>query len=1106
VTRLALGAVVLTLAAAVALLLAWAQRDRRSALSRWQGRLGAVADDRRGTVEVWLKERLRDAKSVASHPAVQSLAVQRGADPQTAGTVHRLLTEVASTYENEALWVLGVDGAVLAGSAPAVAPDAEERRLAEEAWRKKRALLALRTGPDRNRMVVAQPILDEREQARGLVVSETDPTLFLYPLLRFESSPTDTAESFLVETAAGTTRYLTPLRSGPPPGDGRPPVTGVGLEDVGSGPDYRGRETLAALRAIRGTGLTLVVKMDVNEALEEHRIATRFAAVGLLALVGILGAVSLVLWRAQRAAFEVSLERYRVQLSSLVEHANDAIVFMRPDGRIIQANRVARALYGYGQEELSGMRIQDLRTDGAQQAVDPAASGEGGHPQLFETTHRRRDGRTFPVEVSRVLLDHAGEPVLLEVVRDISERKAAEGLANGERRILEMIASGAPLTLTLDTLVLLIESQAPGMLGSILLIEDGLHVRHGAGPHLPEGYKAAIDGEPIGPRRGSCGTAAYRRQPVVVEDIATDPLWEDYREVALQSGLRACWSRPILGTDGTLYGTFALYYGEPRRPTVEQMALIERATSVAAIAIARRRQEEALRQSEAELRSTFEAAAIGMCLADVKGRLVKSNGALQRFLGWSGAELADMTYHDVTHPEDLDRDQALYQSLLKGDRVSYEIEKRYVRRDGETVWGRLTVSMVSPSGGRPRFAVAMVEDITERRRLEHEIQQVQKMEAVGLLAGGIAHDFNNILGVILGYGQILLRGLERGDGRRARVEGMLAAADRAAALTRQLLAFSRRQSLELKVLDLNGVVEDLARMLRRLLSAAIAFEFAPGSSLGWVRGDRSQVEQILINLAVNARDAMPGGGHLTVHTSNAVLDAAFVKRHPGASPGPHVRLSVRDTGTGMAPEVMERVFEPFFTTKGTNGTGLGLSTVYGIVKQSGGYVAVESELGRGTCVSVYLPRVEDLPAPEPADEDRDASGSETILVVEDEEVLRDLIREQLEAFGYTVLVAADAHAAVEMGSSAGQHIDLLLTDVVMPGLNGREVAQRIQQKRPGLRVLYMSGYAIDVMAEHGVIEPGTVLVSKPFMGSTLAAKVREVLGPWGSGGEAAKRR
>jgi len=1088
-------AAILMVAVAVVLLLAWARRDRRATLDRWQGRLGAAADDRRGTVEVWLKERRRDAKAVAGHPAVQALAARwtAGAVPRLDDTVQHLVTEVATTYENEAVWVMGLDGTLLAGSAPAIAPDAEERQLARSAGGQTQALVALRTGPDRDRLAVAQPIIDEHGRPQGVVVSETDPALFLHPLLRFESSPTDSAESFLVETAGDSTRYLSPLRSGPPPGDGRPAVTGVAVDGVGTGTDYRGRETLAALRRILDTPLLLVVKMDVDEALEEHRAAVRFATLGLLALAGVLGTVGFALWRAQRVSFETSLERYRVQLSSLVEHANDAIVFMRPDGQIVQANRVARALYGYALEELSAMRIQDLRADGSQQPTDPGASGENGHPQLFESTHRRRDGHTFPVEVSRVLLDHAGEPVMLEIIRDISERKAAEALASGERRVLEMIASGAPLTLTLDTLVLLIEGQAPGMLGSILLIDDEMHVRHGAGPHLPEGYKQAIDGEPIGPRHGSCGTAAYRRQAVVSEDIATDPLWEDYRELALRFGLRACWSWPILGTDGTLYGTFGLYYGEPRRPTVQQMALIERATSVAAVAIARRRQDEALRQSEAELRSTFEAAAIGMCLADTEGRLVKANGALQRFLGWSGAELADLRFHDITHPEDLERDVALFQSLLAGDRASYEIEKRYVRRDGETVWGRLTVSMVSPTGGRPRFAVAMVEDITERRRLEHEIQQVQKMEAIGLLAGGIAHDFNNILGVILGYGQILLRGLDRDDGRRTRVEGMLAAADRAAALTRQLLAFSRRQSLELKVLDLNGVVEDLARMLRRLLSAAIAFEFSPGHDLGWVRGDRSQVEQILINLAVNARDAMPGGGHLMVHTANATLDGAFVKRHPGASPGPHVRLSVRDTGTGMTPEVVQRVFEPFFTTKGPNGTGLGLSTVYGIVKQSGGYVAVESEIGRGTCISVYLPRVEDLPALEPVDEDRDTSGSETILVVEDEEVLRDLIREQLEAFGYKVLVAPDAHAAVELGATSGEQIDLLLTDVVMPGLNGREVAQRILQKRPGLRVLYMSGYAIDVMAEHGVIEPGTVLVSKPFMGNALAAKVREVL-------------
>jgi len=796
-----------------------------------------------------------------------------------------------------------------------------------------------------------------------------------------------------------------------------------------------------------------------------------------LALLAVAGVLSALLSRAHVAALGALRAAHRAQVTALIAGAADPIVVIGRHGRVVQANEAARALYGYEEAPALRLRLEDLR-------LDPGGPGPAAH--------RRSDGSTFTAEVDEVPLELDGEPVSAHLVRDLGPGAAAAAMAAGERRILEMIASGAPLSDTLDALVRLIESQCPDMIGSVLLLEEGATMRHGAAPHLPEGFIRAIDGHPIGPRHGSCGTAAYRRRPVVVEDIATDPLWDDYRQLALPFGLRACWSLPILAVDGTVYGTFALYYGQPRRPGPEQMALIERAASVAAIAILRQRQDDALRQSEAELRSTFEATAIGMCLADAAGRLVKTNSALQRFLGWSGAELADMTYHDVTHPEDVERDTALYRSLLAGERESYEIEKRYVRRDGETVWGRLTVSMVRGAGG-PRFAVAMVEDVTERRRLQHEMQQAQKMEAIGLLAGGIAHDFNNVLGIILGYGQILLRGLPGGDGQRARVEGMLAAADRAAGLTRQLLAFSRRQSLELKVLDLNDVVEDMARMLRRLLSAAIAFEFIPGRDLGWVRGDRSQVEQILVNLAVNARDAMPTGGLLQIRTDNASLDEAFVKRHPGASAGPHVRITVRDTGSGMSPDVMQHVFEPFFTTKGSNGTGMGLSTVYGIVKQSDGYVTVESAPGQGATFSVYFPRVPEMPAIEAEGDEAATEGSETILVVEDEDALRELIREQLEDFGYRVLVAQDGSAALDVVALEAKPIDLLLADVVMPGLNGWELSQSLLRERPGLKVLFMSGYAVDVMAEHGGIDPDTPLISKPFTGHALAAKVREVL-------------
>jgi PAS domain S-box-containing protein len=506
--------------------------------------------------------------------------------------------------------------------------------------------------------------------------------------------------------------------------------------------------------------------------------------------------------------------------------------------------------------------------------------------------------------------------------------------------------------------------------------------------------------------------------------------------------------------------------------------------------------QEELQRSLAELRAIFEGSTVGLALLDPAGHPIKINPALERFLGYPGPELSRMALSELTHPEDRDVDAALHRELTGGERDSYQVEKRYIRKDGRVVWGRLTVSRVQGPGGGPRFAIGMIEDFTERRQLQLEIQQLNKMEAIGRLAGGIAHDFNNILSVILGYGELMLAELGSDQPLRPLLEEVLTAADRAALLTKQLLAFSRKQTLEPKVLDLGTVVNDLAQLFRRVLGEdlQIVLQAAPG--VGRVRADRAQMEQILMNLVVNARDAMRDGGRLTIATDSVELDADFAARHPGSTPGPHVRLSIQDTGTGMSREVLTRIFEPFFTTKDPGkGTGLGLSTVYGIVKQSGGYIGVESTPGEGTRFDIYLPRVEDPASESPAASPAPPRGTETVLVVEDETSLRLLLRAMLPAYGYEVRVAPTALAAIDICSQSpgDASIDLLLTDIVMPDMNGLELARRIRHLRPAVRVLYMSGYTEDVLLQRGELESGSFMIAKPFSGAALARKVREAL-------------
>jgi signal transduction histidine kinase/ActR/RegA family two-component response regulator len=423
-------------------------------------------------------------------------------------------------------------------------------------------------------------------------------------------------------------------------------------------------------------------------------------------------------------------------------------------------------------------------------------------------------------------------------------------------------------------------------------------------------------------------------------------------------------------------------------------------------------------------------------------------------------------------------------------------ELEYVCGDGAR---RLVQASAAPIRDRERRIVAglvALSDITEERVIQQQIGQSQRLEAIGRLAGGVAHDFNNLLTVIIGAGALTLDSLALHDPARAQVEDMVHCAHRAADLTRQLLAFSRRQMIQPKVVDLNSSVVALVKMLQRILGEDVEVITALSQSLGRVLADPGQLDQIITNLAVNARDAMPRGGRLTIETANVDLDEAYAMQHADVRPGPHVMLAVSDTGVGMDRETQARVFEPFFTTKAHgHGTGLGLATVYGIVKQSGGHIWVYSEPGRGTTFKVYFPRVqgttEHVAAPQaPA---ALARGSETVLLVEDEDAVRTLVRAVMSGAGYTVMECRDAEEAEFMTRSFGGPIHLLITDVVMPGRSGRELAEQLAPLRPAMRVLYMSGYTDNAIVHHGVIDSGVAFLEKPFTPQQLLRRMREVL-------------
>jgi PAS domain S-box-containing protein len=512
----------------------------------------------------------------------------------------------------------------------------------------------------------------------------------------------------------------------------------------------------------------------------------------------------------------------------------------------------------------------------------------------------------------------------------------------------------------------------------------------------------------------------------------------------------------------------------------------------------RRRAEEALRESEEKHRTILRAAMDGFCLLDTKGRLLEVNDAYCGMSGYSEEELLNMQVSDLEANEAADSTAAHIQRIM--ERGLDRFESRYRRKDGSVFDVEVCVQY-RPGGSEP--LVAFLRDISERKRAEAEREhlqlqliQAQKLESVGRLAGGVAHDFNNLLTVINGYAGFLSEELAAEDPRREYALEIRNAGERAASLTRQLLMFSRKQAIAPRAINLNGVVSDVERMLRRLIGEDIELAIRLAPQMGAVMADPDQIQQVIVNLAVNARDAMPNGGRLEISTADVELDGAAVALHPEATPGRYAVVTVTDNGTGMPEEVLRKVFEPFFTTKEHGkGTGLGLAMAYGILQQSGGWIDVQSEIGSGSTFKIYLPSTD---AEVATDAQKQAAveerpGEETVLIVEDQDAVRRLAKKILQSRGYHVLEAANGEEACAAVRQYGSAIGLLLTDVVMPGVDGRTLSAQMRQWCPDLRVILMSGYSEDVIAKRDALAGGLAYIQKPFDGDELAAMVRDVL-------------
>src|SRR5580704_9972917 len=676
--------------------------------------------------------------------------------------------------------------------------------------------------------------------------------------------------------------------------------------------------------------------------------------------------------------------------------------------------------------------------------------------------------------------------------------------------VLETMSSQASLPEVLKHLCQFMEQQFEGTLCSVLLLDsDGITLRHGAAPSLPPEYCRAIDGVSIGPGVGSCGTAAYSGKAVVVSDIASDVLWKDFRQVALPHGLRACWSTPIFSRTGKVLGTFAVYYREVREPDPQHWQMIECATHLAGVAIGRERSDAELRAAETRYRTLVERLPAITYIAEVGvlGPWHYVSPQIQSILGFSPAEWKQDAANWINHIHPEDREHVLAfdaQFIANGGKM--RTEYRMLSRAGKVLWFRDEAVTLDDAPGAAPVMQGVLYDITAHKHLEDQLRQSQKMEAIGKLAGGVAHDFNNLLMIIQGHDERLLRHLNPDDLLFPDAYGIRQAVSRAASLTQQLLAFSRKQVLQPNVLSMNAVAGEVGKMLEPVIGESIELCLDLAPDLWRVKVDERQMEQAILNLALNARDAMPHGGKLTVATRNLeISDGQVNQTHDEeaqgansepAKPGKYVLLTVSDTGVGMDAETQRHIFEPFFSTKELGkGTGLGLASVYGVVQQSGGWVSFRSQLGHGSSFSIYLPEA-DGEAPSKIAQpvaDSEAKVTETILVVEDEDEIRDMVREYLERKGYNVVAANNGSEALQVAHRYKGSIHLLLTDMVMPQIGGHELAQQIKGMRPRIKILFTSGYPEHATLDEKIADQSAVLLQKPYPLNTLASQIRKML-------------
>jgi PAS domain S-box-containing protein len=1103
--------------------------QRRQLETELREQLAQIATLKAGQVANW-RTRQRDDVQVIVASAQLMPAVRRhlaGAiDRESDQRLIEWLEEIRLHFKYATAMLLGSDGTIKLSAGEPLATPERYRELAAEARRAEDVLLKdvpAGNGVNRAHFILGAPLRATDGAMAGMMLFSIDPTASLLSQILTWPLASATGDVVLIRRDDSSALYLSAPRTSPGEvmalRDAHDVATSPAAQAINGSSaidatDRAGAAVVGAAASIENSPWVLLATMAANEAYAPARqLAQRLLPIGAVLALMSAGVLALI-WRYQISTFERQRALADQELRALLGHyeflarfGNDAIVLLGSDGSIVEVNDRVVEWFGYSRDALLAMNARDLKA--SRDDFAPTLARIKREKRLvFETMARRADGTLFPVEVSCRVMEIGGTEYIQGIVRNISERRQAEEHIRRLNRLYAVLSESGRAIVQSQTRDELFERVA-GIAATQGQFPVSAIVTFSDDRRLPviaarAGEAAAfLDAVPI--LTGDDGTLdpLLRDRPVVSNELRDDRHMSRWRDEVERFGIHSSILLPIRQGSYTV-GVLALFSSEPAFFNDAEARLAgEVASSVyfALDALERKKQQAAaetsMRHSRDRLERVLDAINEGYWDWNLITGEMHLSPRYHTMLGYIPGELKpDWDFWlALAHPEDRIIAETAFNRFIEGRQDTFALEWRMRCKSSQYIWV-LTRGKVEERDrqGVPTRLVGTHTDITDRKKLEDQFRQSQKLESVGRLAGGIAHDFNNLLTVINGFTEVVLSRLDIGDPNHRHLEAVQQAGERAAGLTEQLLAFSRKQAMTPRLLRLNSVMKDMERLLRRLLHENIDLVMNFAAKDDQVMIDPSQINQVVMNLVVNAKDAMPAGGRLTLATTVAEVASTDT---PDLRPGPYVVLSVSDTGVGMDDETRSHIFEPFFTTKDQGkGTGLGLATVYGIVGQSGGFIKVESEPDGGSTFQIYLPQIQTGSAQPLASRvilDAQA-GSETILIAEDQPLVRDLAVETLQRLGYVVLAAANGDEALHVSHHHNGPIDLLLTDVVMPGMDGGDLAEQIVSLRPETKIVFMSGYTDDVLAAHQAPNESAPYLAKPFTPTALAAKVREVLG------------